>query len=112
MRYAELGRYIEALERSGGDGRPLQVKQALKLAVPFTCIIIAIFGAPLAVTSPRAGTAFGLAVSLATTMVFLTLIRLSEAVGASGVLPPTWAAWAPNVAFGAVGVWLLKHVRT
>ncbi len=112
MRYAELSRYIEALERSGGDGRPLRVKQALKLAVPVTCIIIAIFGAPLAVTSPRAGTAFGLAVSLATTMVFLTLIRLSEAVGASGVLPPTWAAWAPNVVFGAVGLWLMKQVRT
>ena len=48
MRYAELGRYVEALERSGGDGRKLRVERALKIAVPFTCIIIAMFGAPLA----------------------------------------------------------------
>ena len=54
MRYAELGRYIDALKRSGNDANKLIVEQALKLALPATCIIIALFGAPLAVTTPRA----------------------------------------------------------
>jgi lipopolysaccharide export system permease protein len=112
MRYAELSRYIEWLERSGGDARKLRVDLALKLAVPFTCIIIAIFGAPLAVTAPRAGGAFGIGVSLATTVVFLTLIQLSKAVGAGGLLPPTLAAWAPNIVFGGVGVWLARRTPT
>jgi lipopolysaccharide export system permease protein len=57
MRYAELGRYIDALKRSGNDANKLVVEQALKLALPATCFIIALFGAPLAVTSPRAGAA-------------------------------------------------------
>ena len=52
MRYAELGRYIDALKRSGNDANKLIVEQALKLALPATCIIIALFGAPLAVTTP------------------------------------------------------------
>ena len=60
MRYAELGRYIDALKRSGNDANKLVVEQALKLALPATCLIIALFGAPLAVTSPRAGAAVGL----------------------------------------------------
>jgi lipopolysaccharide export system permease protein len=47
MRYAELDRYVDALERSGGDPRLLRVELALKLAVPCTCIIIAIFSVPL-----------------------------------------------------------------
>ena len=85
---------------------------ALKIAIPVTCIIIAIFAAPLAVTAPRAGGAFGIGVSLATTVVFLTLIQLSKAVGAGGVLPPTLAAWAPNIVFGAVGIWLARRTPT
>jgi lipopolysaccharide export system permease protein len=112
MRFAELGRYIDALARSGTDHKKLRVKQALKLAVPFTCIIIAFFGAPLAITNPRQGTAFGVAVSLATTVVFLIGVQLSQAVGAGGLIPPTLAAWVPNVLFGAVAVILLSRART
>ena len=52
MRYAELGRYIDALKRSGNDANKLIVEQALKLALPATCLIIALFGAPLAVPGP------------------------------------------------------------
>ena len=61
MRYAELGRYIDALKRSGNDANKLIVEQALKLALPATCLIIALFGAPLAVQAPRAGAAVGIA---------------------------------------------------
>jgi len=112
MRYAELGRYIDALARSGTDHKKLRVKQALKIAVPFTCIIIALFGAPLAVSNPRAGGAFGIAIALATTVVFLVLVQLSQAVGAGGLLPPRLAAWLPNVVFGLAAVWLMTKVRT
>ena len=112
MRYGELQDYVEWLERSGGDARKLRVDLALKLAIPFTCIIIAVFGAPLAVTAPRAGGAFGIGVSLATTVVFLTLVQLSKAVGAGGLLPPTLAAWTANIVFGAAGVWLAKRTPT
>jgi lipopolysaccharide export system permease protein len=112
MRYAELGRYIDDLERSGGDGRRLRVRQALKIAVPFTCIVIAIFGAPLALTAPRAGGAVGVGISLATTVLFLLLVQLSEAVGAGGLLPPVAAAWMPNVVFAAMGLVLLARAPT
>lgn len=112
MRYAELGRYVDALSRSGADAKKLKVKQALKIAVPFTCIIIALFGAPLAITTPRAGGAFGVAVSLATTVVFLLLVQVSQAVGAGGLLPPVLAAWMPNLLFGGAAVALMRRAPT
>ena len=46
MRYAELTRFIRALERSGGDANLLRVERALKIAIPVTCLVIALFGAP------------------------------------------------------------------
>lgn len=112
MRYAELGRYIDALARSGSDTRKLAVDRALKLAIPFTCIIIALFGAPLAITNPRSGAAWGVAVSLATTFLFLLLMQLSRAVGGGGLLPPTLAAWFPNLLVGVGAVWLLRKAQT
>jgi lipopolysaccharide export system permease protein len=112
MRYAELGRYIDALKRSGNDANKLIVEQALKLALPATCIIIALFGAPLAVTSPRAGAAVGVAISLGTTVIFLLFVQITKAIGAGGVINPVFAAWIPNVLFLFTGLVLLARVRT
>jgi lipopolysaccharide export system permease protein len=112
MRYAELGRYIDALKRSGNDANKLIVEQALKLALPATCFIIALFGAPLAVTSPRAGAAIGVAISLGTTVIFLLLTQIMKAVGAGGLIDPTVAAWLPNSVFLAAALVLIARVRT
>ena len=112
MRYEELGRYIEAVENSGADAGKLRVMRALKLAVPATCIIIALFGAPLAMTSYRAGTAIGIGISLATTIVFLLLVQLSQALGSGGLVKPELAAWLPNAVFSVAAVILLWRART
>ncbi|HJS48202.1 MAG TPA: LptF/LptG family permease [Gemmatimonadales bacterium] len=112
MNYGELGRYIDALGRSGNNTDKLAVRRALKLAVPVTCLIIALFGAPLAVSAPRQGAAVGVAISLATTILFLLLVQLSEAVGAGGSINPVAAAWIPNAVFLSAGLWLLARVRT
>jgi lipopolysaccharide export system permease protein len=88
------------------------VDQALKLALPATCLIIALFGAPLAVTSPRAGAAVGIAISLGTTVIFLLFVQITKAIGAGGVINPIVAAWFPNVVFLFGGLVLLAKVRT
>jgi lipopolysaccharide export system permease protein len=112
MRYAELGRYIDALSRSGSDAKKLRVERALKIAIPFICLLIALFGAPLAISSPRSGAAWGVAVSLATTFVVLLMFQLSKAVGAGGVLPPALAAWTPNILVGVAALYLLRKAPT
>ncbi len=112
MRYAELGYYIDALRRSGNDTNKLQVERALKLAIPATCLIVALFGAPLAVGGPRSSPATGIALSLATTIVFLLLTQIARAVGAGGVVNPVVAAWLPNAVFLLAALVLLDRVRT
>lgn len=112
LTYAELTRFIGALERSGGDANLLRVERALKIAIPATCLIIALFGAPLATSTQRGGSAYGVAVSLATTMIFLLMIQLTRAIGGKGVIPPDFAAWIPGVVFGSIGLVLLARVRT
>ena len=112
LSYAELTRVITATERSGGDANLLRVERALKLAIPATCLIIALFGAPLATSTERGGSGYGVAVSLVTTMIFLVMIQLTRAIGGKGIITPDFAAWIPNVVFGGIGLVLLRRVRT
>ena len=112
MRYAELRRYIDALARSGSNAKKLQVDLALKIAIPFICLLIALFGAPLAISTPKSGAAWGVAASLATTFIVLLMFQLAKAIGAGGVLPPLLAAWGPNILVAVAAVYLLRKAPT
>jgi lipopolysaccharide export system permease protein len=112
MNYAELGRFIVAMERSGVNADALRVDRMLKIAIPVTCVIILLFGAPLATSTQRGGTAYGIGLSLGTTVIFLILIQLTRAIGGNGLIRPELAAWLPSAVFGLVGLVLLARVRT
>lgn len=112
MGFRELGRFITSMERSGADVNELRVERMLKIAIPVTCIVILLFGAPLATSTQRGGAAFGIGLSLATTVVFLMLIQLTKGIGGKGMIPADLAAWLPSIIFGVVGVILFARVRT
>lgn len=112
MGFRELGRFIESMERSGAEVNELRVERMLKLAIPITCIVILLFGAPLATSTQRGGAAYGIGVSLATTVVFLMLIQLTKGIGGKGMIPADLAAWLPSIIFGVVGIVLFARVRT
>jgi lipopolysaccharide export system permease protein len=112
MRFRELGRFITAMERSGADVNQLRVERMLKIAVPVTCVVILLFGAPLATSTQRGGAAYGIGISLLTTIVFLMLVQLTRAVGGKGLLTPELAAWMPSIVFAGLGTLLMLRVRT
>ncbi len=112
MGYRDLGRFIEAMERSGTNVNKLRVERMLKIAIPVTCFIIMLIGAPLATSTQRGGTAYGIAISLATTVIFLMLLQMTQAIGAGGLIMPELAAWIPGAIFGVIGTYLLLKVRT
>ncbi len=112
MGYRDLGKFIAAMERSGTDVNKLRVERMLKLAIPATCFIIMLIGAPLATSTQRGGTAYGIGISLATTVIFLMLLQLTQAIGAGGLILPELAAWIPGAIFLVIGSILLYRVRT
>jgi lipopolysaccharide export system permease protein len=112
MTYPQLKRYLVTLGLSGNHPGMLAVDLPLKFAVPLACLVVAMFGAPLAVTNPRAGAALGLAIALGTTLIYLTGIQIMKAVGGQGLLSPWLAAWSMNIVFVVVAVVLLWRVRS
>ena len=112
MGFRELGRFITSMERSGAEVNELRVERMLKIAIPVTCIVILLFGAPLATSTQRGGAAYGIGLSLATTVIFLMLIQLMKGIGGKGMIPADLAAWLPSIIFGVVGIILFARVRT
>jgi lipopolysaccharide export system permease protein len=112
MGFRELGRFIASMERSGAEVNELRVERMLKIAIPITCVVILLFGAPLATSTQRGGAAYGVGLSLATTVIFLMLIQLTKGIGGKGMIPADLAAWLPSIIFGVVGVILFARVRT
>ncbi|HUG40803.1 MAG TPA: LptF/LptG family permease [Longimicrobiales bacterium] len=112
MGYEEMGRLIQILQRSGGEPRELMVERAQKIALPVAALVIVLFGAPLANSSPRSGAAHGVGISLGITIIYLMLFKVAGAAGTSGALPPVVAAWLPNAVFAVAAAFLIARVRT
>ncbi|MEQ1856869.1 MAG: LptF/LptG family permease [Longimicrobiales bacterium] len=112
MTYAEIARLAAIIERTGGDATEWLVRRGQLLSVPVATLIIILFGAPLATSSKRGGTAFGIGVSLVTVIVFTMMLKFAGALGEAGAISPWSAAWIPNVLFFGGAMVLLARVRT
>ncbi|MFC1660855.1 LptF/LptG family permease [Gemmatimonadota bacterium] len=112
MTYREMGRLAEIIIRSGGTPSALLVDRAGKLAIPVATFVIILFGAPLATSTRRGGTAYGIGLALLSTILYILLLRIIGAIGDTGGIQPFAAAWLPNFLFLGAGVFLLTRVRT
>lgn len=112
MNYRELGRFIDSIQRSGGDARELVVERMLKIAFPIACLIVVLFGSALGMTTGGKGPAMGVGIALATVLIYLLSVRISQGMGAGGLIPPGLAAWLPNLLFLGLGLILLARTRT
>jgi lipopolysaccharide export LptBFGC system permease protein LptF len=83
-----------------------------KLAYPLVPIIMTLIAVPFAVTTGKRGAMYGIGVGIVLALVYWTMISVFAALGAAGIVPPTLAAWAPNLIFGAAAAYLLLTVRT
>jgi lipopolysaccharide export system permease protein len=112
MTDSEIDRMVANITRSGGDASRLLVEKGQRKAIAVATLVIILFGGPLATSSRRGGTSYGIGLALASTILYLLLFRLAKAAGQSGALDPTLSAWLPNIMFLTCGLILLKRVRT
>ena len=111
MNYQELSRYIRRVEHSGGETQRERVDLYLKIAFPFASFIIVLFGAPLASSPRRSGAAVSFGISLFICFFYYSFVRLGQAMGYKGALPPALSAWMGNIVFGAAGLFVLWKAR-
>lgn len=111
MSRAELKKNMELFAKNGFSIASFAVNYHLKVALPFSGLILAFLGLPFSIISLRKSRTFGLAVTLLLIMVYFFTTVLCREYGVSGLLPPLIAAWLPNFCFLAIGIVLLFLVK-
>jgi len=112
LSFFQLRELADKLEAEGSDVTRLRVNMQSRLATPFACLVMAFLGIPFALQKGRSsGPALGMAISIAIGISYHLLQAMIAALGFSGVFPPLLAAWAPNLLFAMLGLYLLLSVR-
>jgi LPS export ABC transporter permease LptG/LPS export ABC transporter permease LptF len=112
MNYEELRRYIHDLEESGFDVVRLRVQLQKKIAYPLITLVMAVLAIPFAVSAGKRSALTGVATAIGIGVVYWTISGLFEAMGNLSQLPPTVAAWSPNLVFGFIGGYLILRMPT
>jgi LPS export ABC transporter permease LptG len=112
MTYGELRDYVTRLDASGASVVKHMVELQRKVAFPFVTVIMTLLAVPFAVTTGRRGAMYGIGLGIVLAIVYWVTMSILAALGKGGLLPPTLAAWAPNMVFGAAAAYGLLTVRT
>jgi LPS export ABC transporter permease LptG/LPS export ABC transporter permease LptF len=112
MTLGELRRYVATMRHSGYDVSRLSITLNKKIAYPLITVIMALLAFPFALTVGRRGTVAGIAAGVGVAIAYWSAASLLEALGNLNQLPAAVAAWAPDVLFLGVGVYLLLRVPT
>ncbi len=112
MSYAELGSYIRDLKQSGFDTMRLRVQLNRKLAYPLITLVMALLAVPFALTVGKRGGLAGVATAIAMAILYTFVSGIFESMGNVNALPPTLAAWSPDLLFALAGGYLLLRTPT
>lgn len=108
----DLDRYLDAAKQRGIDVSAMAVALQRKYAGPFSIIIMAFIGMPLAVSFGRKGTVIALCAAVVVGIAYWAVGGGFQQLGNHGLLRPTVAGWSPLLIFAAAGTYFLSRVRT
>lgn len=112
MNFVELRGYIQRLREGGHEVGKYLVDLYAKLAFPFAHLIMALVGIPFALRSPRGGRLIGVGLCILLGLSYWVAHAAAVSLARAGILPPILAAWAANILFATLGLFLFLRART
>jgi lipopolysaccharide export system permease protein len=110
--FKELRRHIATLEKLGLDVTALRVQLHRKISFPVVTVVMTLIGIPFAFVVARRGALYGIAAAIVIAIFYWGCLAIFEALGSTALLPPVLASWAPNILFGAAGLYLMLTLET
>jgi LPS export ABC transporter permease LptG len=107
-----LNSYIKTLKARGADTGTLAVALQRKYAGPFSVIVMALIGMPLAISFGRKSTVIALCSAVVVSLAFWLISSGFQQLGEHALLPPGPAVWTPIVIFACSGLYFISRVRT
>jgi lipopolysaccharide export system permease protein len=87
---------------------PFRTHFHYRIALPWTCFVIALIAAPLGVGFSRRGVLASVAIAILLTFALNFSTHLFLALGEGDRIPAWLAGWAPTILFGTIGLYLLQ----
>lgn len=107
----ELWRYASRLRESGVETQKYMTNFHLRASFPLANLILTLLGAGLSLRVIRGGgLAMGIGISVSIGFAYFAMVRVGQALGYNGTVPPAVAAWLGNAIFLAVGAFLFARV--
>jgi lipopolysaccharide export system permease protein len=88
-----------------------QVDFHYRLAMPWTCLVVALLGIPFGTETGRKGALMGVTLSISMFFALYVAINFGMALGKNGMIPPWVAGWGPNIMFLTIGCVLVYRLR-
>ena len=108
MGLAELGRYIEKVEREGYGATHYRVDYHSKIAASFVCMFLSVLGAGIGLRGKlREGLPVSITYGLCIAFLYWIFNSFCLSLGYAEVMPPVVAAWVANLVFSCVAGFLL-----
>lgn len=81
-----------------------------RLALPTACLVLALIGIPLGLSSKKGGKSTGFVLTIVLVFIYYFLLAAGVALSRQGKLPPAAGVWIANLVFTITGVILLRLV--
>ena len=112
LNYGELSTYIDGIEEKGFETVQYKVDLNYKVSFPLAGLVMTLLGIPFAFSMGKRGALVGVGLSLLFAMIYWGAMGIFKSLGYIHFLSPFLAAWAPNLFFGLIGLYLLFNLRT
>lgn len=86
---------------------PFATHLEYRVALPWTCLVVVLLAAPLAIGFTRGGVLSSVATAIGLVFAMTFSTHLFLALGEGDRIPAWAAAWTPNILFAAIGFFLL-----
>lgn len=104
MSMKDLWTYARRVRESGGEVQEHLTNFHIRASFPLADLIMVLLGAALSLRVVRGGNlALGFGLSVTIGFGYFAFIRVGQALGYNGTLPPLFAAWLANLVFAALG---------
>jgi lipopolysaccharide export system permease protein len=112
MKFGELKKYINRLDKDGYDVRRYRVDLYNKLSLPFVNFVMSLIAIPFGLVETRSrGVARGIGISLLIASGYWIVHSIALSFGHAGLIPPLLASSLANLLFLSIGVYLYLGIR-
>ena len=101
-----LLKQIKDFEKKGLPTYAAKVELSKKFAIPFTCLLFGLLGAPLGIYSSRGGKSGSFATSIGVIFLYYVGLIFMQNMGKSGEIDPYLSVWLPNIIIFGVIVYI------